>query len=218
MSSAERVRLIDLHPCIDDKLSETPVDHNYMLQDTWAARKVFESVPDLHVDIGSTALLVGILAQFTRVCSIDIRPLQVHLPGLEVRAGSILQMPFPDRSVKSISSLCVVEHIGLGRYGDPLNPHGTQEAAGELQRIVAPGGNLYVSVPIEPVPKVYFNAHRSFTSTEFIAYFPELELIETRLIQRGNVYTAQQDGEIDYDRGMVVGLFHLRRPFESRGE
>ena len=43
--------------------------------------------------------------------------------------------PFGDRSVPSLSCLHVVEHVGLGRYGDPLDPQGSIKAMRELQRV-----------------------------------------------------------------------------------
>ena len=211
LPGAERIRALDLYPCVTDKVAATPLDLNYFLQDTWAARKVFDAAPDYHVDIGSTALLVGILAQYTHVCSVDIRPLQVTLEELETRKGSILDLPFADRSLKSISSLCVIEHIGLGRYGDPLDPRGTDRAAAELQRVLAVGGNLYVSVPIDPTGRVYFNAHRSFPHAELLKKFPELQLADVLFIQHGRRFTLLQFPEIDFAAAEVVGLYHFRR-------
>ncbi len=211
MNGAEAIRWRDLYPCLFDRCSTTPLDLNYFLQDTWAASKVFAARPEYHVDVGSTALLVGILAQFTRVCSVDIRPLPVTIPGLEIKRGSIVQMPFEDQSLYSISSLCVIEHVGLGRYGDPLDPMGTQRAAHELKRVLAPGGNLYISVPIEPNPRVYFNAHRSFHHRDVLEMFHDLELQEVIFIQWGNTYTLQDWHKIPFEEREVVGLYHFCR-------
>ena len=49
----------------------------------------------------------------------------------------------------------MLEHIGLGRYGDPIDPQGTEKAATELQRVLAPGGDLYLSLPIEKESRVF---------------------------------------------------------------
>jgi hypothetical protein len=158
LPGAEPVRLEDLYPCLGDRVPSTPVDPTYPHQDTWAAKKIFAAHPRFHLDMGSTALLVGVLAQFTRVCSLDIRPLTAKVGGLMACCGSVLALPLASRSVASLSSLCVVEQIGLGRYGDPLDHRGTGRAAAELQRVLAPGGDLYVSVPVEEQDRVYFNA------------------------------------------------------------
>ena len=50
--------------------------------------------------------------------------------------------------MESISCLSVVEHIGLGRYGDALDPFGTVKAINELKRVLTKGGLLLISVPI----------------------------------------------------------------------
>jgi hypothetical protein len=211
LASAESINWTDLYPYVSDKTAGTPINLSYFYQDTWAAGKIFAAHPKLHVDIGSTALLVGILARFTRVCSFDIRPLMVKLDGLEPCSGSILALPFKDHSIESLSSLCVLEHIGLGRYGDPLEPHGTDLAAAEMQRVLRTNGNLYVSVPIDLSSKVYFNAHRAFTLDGFLKKFPELTLIEGRLIQNGKEYSLEAMKDIDFSRYEVVALLHLRR-------
>ncbi len=46
------------------------------------------------------------------------------------------------------SCMHTIEHIGLGRYGDPLDAVGDQTALSELQRVVAPGGSLLIVVPV----------------------------------------------------------------------
>jgi hypothetical protein len=210
LPGAEPIRSADLYPCLWDKVYRTPVDPTYFYQDTWAARKIFAAHPAFHVDIGSTALLVGVLAQFTAVCSLDIRPLSVKIAGLSACRGSGLALPLASGSVKSLSSLCVIEHIGLGRYGDPLDPAGSDRAARELQRILAPSGDLYVSVPVEDRDRTYFNAHRAFSVPSFLAKFPELALVDSAFVQNHRV--CAPGTELAYGRRMVVGLFHLQRP------
>jgi len=88
------------------------------------------------------------LTAFTNVTFIDIRPLEAKLDRLECIKGNILSMPFEDKSLRSLSCLCVAEHIGLGRYGDSLDPMGTKKAIKELSRVLAVNGNLYFSVPV----------------------------------------------------------------------
>ena len=75
------------------------------------------------------------------------------------------------------SCLHVAEHIGLGRYGDQLDPKGTFSTAVELERVLAPGGNLYFALPIG-IPRVCFNAHRIHAAETICAYFSGLTLME----------------------------------------
>lgn len=48
-------------------------------------------------------------------------------------------------TVVAISSL---DHDGLGRYGDPLNPDGDLESMSKIARMVKPGGYMFVTVPV----------------------------------------------------------------------
>lgn len=198
-------RLADLNIQIHDWHTTTPLSF-YFHQDTWAFRKIVQARPDRHVDVGSTALLVGCIAAIVPTTSVDVRPLAVDVPGLQAREGNITEMPFPDASIPSISALCVIEHIGLGRYGDPIDPDGSRKAARELVRVLAPGGNLYVSAPIGR-SYIAFNAHRSFTRPEFTELFAPLQLVDFQLVSDQGVIA---EGNPDELGPLQVGLFHFR--------
>jgi SAM-dependent methyltransferase len=197
----------DLLPCLNDKSDTTPVGY-YFYQDTWAFHKIAAIHPARHVDIGSTALLAGCLAGIVPTVSVDIRPLAVRLAGLTHMQGSIVALPFEDNSQESISSLCVVEHIGLGRYGDPLDPRGSLKAGRELARVLRPGGNLYVSLPIGPESRTLFNAHRIFKYSDALALFPGLVLCDFTLVGNDGILSSLESaGSSDFP----VGLFHLTK-------
>jgi len=127
LSKTETIKTFDLQPALGEATAITAISYGYFYQDTWCAGKIFQTKPARHVDVGSTALLVGVLSQFVPVVSVDVRPLDVVLPGLEARKGTSTDMPFEDGSIDSLSSICVIEHIGLGRYGDVLDPDGTED-------------------------------------------------------------------------------------------
>ena len=71
-----------------------------------------------------------------------------------------------------------VEHIGLGRYGDPIDPDGDIKAITELKRVLAPGGSLLFVVPIGKQPKIMFNAHRIYTIEMIQKLFTDFTLKE----------------------------------------
>ncbi len=153
-------------PCLNDKTGETPMDKYYFYQDTWAAKKIFEIEPSSVVDVGSTALLVGIISQKYPTTSIDVRPLPVSLNGLDCKHGTITNLPFNDSSVELLSSMCVIEHIGLARYGDELDTQGSVKAFKEVSRVIKPGGHFIFSVPLNHTPAILFNAHRIFNKQQ----------------------------------------------------
>ena len=74
-----------------------------------------------------------------------------------------------------------VEHVGLGRYGDALDYNGDLVAIRELQRVLAPGGDLLFVVPVGK-PQILFNAHRIYSRKQVVEAFDQLQLIEFSLI------------------------------------
>ena len=202
LPGAETIVRRDLYPCLGERTSTTSFDTHYFYQDIWAFRKIYESGVKEHVDVGSKVDYIGFLSTITRVTFIDIRPLVTDLEHLESRAGSILEMPYADNSVASLSCLHVAEHVGLGRYGDPLDPQGTVKSCKELQRILATGGNLYFGLPIGR-QRVCFNAHRIHSPDQILEYFAELKLVEFSLVDdRGHFL---QDCAPEQGRGQKYG-------------
>jgi len=197
----------NLLPQLGDWAAETPVGY-YFYQDVWAFQKVFQHRPVKHVDVGSTALLVGCMASIVPTISVDIRPLKVSVAGLEYQSGTITALPFGDAEVTSLSSLCVIEHIGLGRYGDPIDPEGSIRAGRELSRVLTPGGNLYVSLPIGTISRVVFNAHRVFSYEKALALFSGLSLIEYQLVGNAGPLASL---DMASDSDFPVGLFHFTK-------
>jgi SAM-dependent methyltransferase len=169
----ERVSLGDAYPCLADRAAHTPFDPHYFYQGAWLARELAAAKPAKHVDVGSSVLMVSTVSALVPTLFVDYRPLQVALPGLQCVAGDAAHLPFRDASVPSLSCLHVIEHIGLGRYGDPIDPQGSAKAARELARVLAPGGRLYVSAPVGRA-RVCFNAHRVFDPEALPRMFPGL--------------------------------------------
>lgn len=194
------------YPCLNDKTTETPIEPIYFLQNTWCAKLLSQAKPSSHYDVGSSALLISVLSQFIPTTMIDIRPLPIQVSNLSFIQGSILSLPFKDKSIKSLSSICVIEHIGLGRYGDIIDPWGTEKAVAELKRVLAKGGNLYITVPVDQKSKVCFNAHRTFTRNHILKLFEGLQLMEEEYIYGSKLY-SKYDGK----RGFGTGMFHFKK-------
>lgn len=197
LPGAETLAFTDCYPCLHDDTGSNPFDPHYFYQDTWAFREVLKLAPKKHVDVGSAAMFVGMLSAVVDVTFVDIRPLRVELDRYAYIPGSVLELPFPDGSVESLSCLHVAEHIGLGRYGDPLDAQGTRKAAAELARVLAPGGQLLFSVPIGR-PRVEFNAHRIHSSAQILAYFAGLRLrAYAGVDDRGSFLVSRRIDELD---------------------
>jgi SAM-dependent methyltransferase len=196
---------LHLWPIVGEDEGITEIEPIYFYQDAWAFEKIVKARPESHVDVASHHKFVALLSKVLPVTMIDIRPLQLPLDSLGFQKGNILDMPYEDGTVKSISSLCVVEHIGLGRYGDTLDVKGTEKAIAELKRVLAPGGDLYVSIPINVVNATFFNAHRVFDEEYLFTLFEPFKVVDCHYIY-GNEFGDK------WQNGMGVGCYHLRAP------
>lgn len=197
---------IEYYPCLFDNISYTPLEPTYFFQDSWAAKHIFKIKPSHHYDVGSSAKTMGILSQFTPVTMIDIRPIELELPNLFFKKGSILALPFADNSLETLSSLCVVEHIGLGRYGDDIDAFGSEKAIIELKRVLKVGGIILFSVPVDRENKIYFNAHRAFTRDYILELFSNFKVLDEQYH-----YGLKMYDKYDPLKGFGTGLYMLQK-------
>lgn len=211
MRLAEQLRFEDSYPCLTDKQNSTPIDPHYFYQAVWAANHIAALQDRIHIDIGSDVRYVSMLTAFKEVFFVDIRPLLAKIPNFSCASADILTLPFADQSIKSLSCLHVVEHIGLGRYGDALNPSGTRQACSELNRIIAPGGSLFISIPIGK-PRVQFNAHRIHEPHRILEYMPDLALQEFSLVDDRGKFWPQADISQAEGSLYACGLYWFQRP------
>jgi len=215
LRGAEKIRFRYLFPMIHEKAPTHPFDPHYFYQDFWAFDKIHESKVKKHVDVGSKIDFISFLTTFTKVAFVELRKLKTDLKNFEFIRGDILAMPFKDNSIKSLSCLSVAEHIGLGRYGDRLDPRGTERACKELQRVLAPNGNLYFSLPVGK-PRVCFNAHRIHSTQKIIEYFDELELVEFSAVNDGGRFLKNISPLLLENSNYSAGLFHFRKKPKSK--
>ena len=199
-----KAKILSLMPYIDDKADNHKVDYVYFLQDAWAASKIFEINPNKHIDIGSSLKTMSIISQYIPVTFVDIRGADIELEGLNCIESSILSLPFKKNCIENLSSICVIEHIGLGRYGDSIDPKGDVKAAKELQRVLKSSGNLLVTVPVDAESGVHFNAHRTYTRKSVLKLFNNCELIEEKYIYGKKYYKKYSK-----DKGFGTGLYHF---------
>jgi len=99
-----------------------------------------------------------------------------------------------------------VEHIGLGRYGDPIDPDGDIKAINELKRTVSNGGSLLFVVPVGK-PKIEFNAHRIYSYEQILSYFTGFNLKEFSLITDNKDFFENANPELVKDQKYGCGCF-----------
>ena len=209
MEGAESINIIDTYPILHERTATTDFSTHYFYQNIWAFKKILASGVISHIDIGSQVDFAGLLSVITSVTFFDIRPLKVKLNNFTSIRASILSLPCGDKSVHSLSCLHVAEHVGLGRYGDPLDPQGTHKACRELSRILAHSGNLYFSLPVGK-PRLCFNGHRIHTPETILDYFSNLECVELSGITDDGEFIENIDMSILDKSNYACGLFWFR--------
>lgn len=183
----------DFFPCLYDNTTATGFDRHYVYHPAWAARIIKKNNPGKHIDISSTLHFCGILSAFIPVDFYDYRPADLHLSDLNSLHGDLMNLPFESDSVESISCMHTIEHVGLGRYGDPMDYDGDIKAINELKRVLAPDGSLFFVVPMGGKSQICFNAHRIYTKELVLNLFSDLELKEFAFIP--------EDGK---DGGLII--------------
>lgn len=181
-----------LWPIVTDKYAYAGKIDNYFLQDLWAAKRIIKLGIKKHLDIGSRldGFIAHLLAAEIDVTMIDVRPFPHEVDNLHtIVDDATLLSQIPNESIESMSALCSLEHFGLGRYGDPIDPEACFICFDNIQKKLKKGGNLFIAVPVGK-ERVEFNAHRVFYASTVVDAFASLKLIE---------YSCAASGKIEYN-------------------
>lgn len=191
---------IQLKPCLHDRYEEGGITKSeYFWQDLLVARWIYEAKPIKHVDIGSRIDgFVAHVASFRDIEVFDVRPVSTFIPGVTFTQADLMDANTIKPLLKetkgycdSLSCLHVIEHFGLGRYGDSIDPLGYLRGIENMAKLLEPGGTFYLSTPIGK-ERVEFNANWVFNPNSIINATKSFGLILKRL----TVYNSKK-GELD---------------------
>jgi len=206
------LKYASLYPCLGD-FQATAGDFcgHYFYQDLWAAKCIYSNRPTRHVDVGSRIDgFVAHLLTFMPVTVIDIRPLSTLIEGLTfVQDDATHLSNVADRSLESLSSLHAIEHFGLGRYGDPVDPKACFIAMDSMARVLAPRGRLYIGVPIGR-QNLAFNAHRVFAPDTILTQFSSLTLRSFSAVDDANRFHPNAEPSEFASCQYACGLFEFQ--------
>ena len=154
------------------------LDDHYFNQDILVAQQIFEKNPVRHIDIGSRLDgFIAHVATFRQIEVLDIRPMETSITNIRFRQADLMLLD-PDLvdCCDSLSSLHVIEHFGLGRFGDPIDIDGHKKGFFNLTKMVKAGGTLYLSFPVGQA-RVLYNSCRVFDPGE-VFFWPGAETLE----------------------------------------
>lgn len=195
----------------DYKKTAGDMGGHYFHQDLLIAQKIFENNPKKHFDVGSRIDgFVTHVASFRKIDIMDIRPLNLKVGNISSFQGDLCNLNLIEK-YDSVSCLHVLEHIGLGRYGDKLMKDGYKKAIKNLINITSKGGIIYVSVPISNYERIEFNAHRVFNVKTILKEFQDLKLVSFSFVDdNGELYkNIELNGEMKCSFGL--GIFEFKK-------
>jgi SAM-dependent methyltransferase len=200
-------------PILNDATAITGFDEHYVYHTGWAARILRDTRPVRHVDISSSLMFVSIASAIVPIDHYDYRPPDLKLDNVTAGAADLQALPFDDGSIPSLSCMHVVEHVGLGRYGDPIDPSGDSRAMAELSRVVAPGGQFLFVTPVGR-PRVEFNAHRVYAFEDIRQQFSAFDLVEFALVPdsktgTGTALIRNADSGLVAEQSYGCGCFYF---------
>jgi hypothetical protein len=200
-----------LYPILRDKTQESGImKGHYFHQDMLVARKIYKRNPVRHIDVGSRVDgFVAHVAVFREIEVLDIRPQTSMVKNIIFRQADIMRVPEGDlkECCDSLSSLHAIEHMGLGRYGDPVDAQGHLKAIDTIWRMLKQGGRFYFSVPIGR-QCVEFNARRVFSVGYLIKVLSDKFTVDA-------FHYVDDNGDLVEDAGLsddsVAANFHCTR-------
>lgn len=166
-------RIESLYPILRERFETNgDLQSHYFHEDLWTARRVFENKPQKHVDVGSRVDgFVAHVASFREIEVFDIRPQEAKVFNMLFVTADFMNInPSLHDYTDSLSSLNVIEHFGLGRYGDPIDVDGHLKGLENMKKVLKKGGKFYFSTPIGP-QRIEFNAHRVFSLEYLLKIF-----------------------------------------------
>lgn len=203
--------------CLGDDRPTTSFDRHYLYHMAWAARKIAEQKPEQHHDFSSHLHFASMVSAFVPTTLYEFRPPNLQLDQLGCATADLTQLPMADESLHSISTMHVVEHLGLGRYGDPIRPDADLAAMAQLKRVLAPGGSLYFVTPVGK-PRLAFNSCRVYGYDQVRHAFDGLDLDEFALIEDDHVggpLIRNADPQRCKDQAYACGCFHFVKPHQA---
>ena len=167
LSNNEKIHIL---PSLHDKHSQAASLGEYFWQDLLVAQLILSSNPEKVVDVGSRIDgYVSHVASQRQIFVMDIRPLAHKIPNVEFMQYDITsRTASPPIVTDCLTCLHTLEHVGLGRYGDLVDPSSWITALGNLSDFLSPNGILWLSVPVGR-KCVKFNTHRVFDFNELLA-------------------------------------------------
>lgn len=103
-----------------------------------------------------------------------------------------------------IISYSSIEHSGLGRYGDPLDPNGDIKTTEQIYNHLIPNGLFILGVPINKTDILVWNAHRIYGKLRYSLLINKFKEIDRFNIDSDSFIKNIQNKETEYHQPVIV--------------
>ena len=136
----------------------------------------------------------GLRAKYD-VVFLDIRPFKYSLPGWKVIALDIRNISSLPFDFDVLISLCTMEHVGLGHYGDEYDIDGDKKAFIAISEVLKPGNSFIFTVPVTKVNSIIlFNVQRVYNYELLCSYMPKtMQVVDEKFFKYGTFERISPD-------------------------
>ena len=195
------------------------IKSHYFHQDIRVSSLIYSKIPANHLDVGSRIDgFISILSIFMKVEILDIRKLNLNKKNINFIQGDLMDPKFSlNKKYKSISCLHTIEHFGLGRYGDKINPNGHLIGFKNLYKLLDSHASLYISFPVSSISRTEFNAHRIFKIKDIFDWIDKLEIKDLKLISfdfiddNSKIFENQNINSLNAHINFGCGIYHFKK-------
>ncbi len=202
-------KIFPSHPYLFDKKDNNLKLQYFHFQDLWAFEKIKKQNITWLLDIGSNLNYISFASSICKINYMDLRLHKITINDINSVVGDITNIPYKDNSIENLSSLSVIEHIGLGRYGDTIDIKGMEKSVEEFERVLKKDGNLIVSFPIGKENIIEFNAHRISNLKYIDKLFKNFKLLDETFIFQNEFNDRKKFIQKKEPNG--IGCFHFKK-------
>lgn len=172
------------------------ISNLYFWFEEWCSKRIYKKKPCKHYDIGGR--IDGFISRLNTfgqaVTLIDVRKNDYNLENVDfVCANAVNLSGIDDESVESLSIMWTLDVMGLGKYGDPVDPDAWYKCLKSIERVMQVNGDLYIVVPVGK-EMLEFNNRRVFMPQTIIKTLNCMELKEFAIVDPGD-----ESGKFLYD-------------------
>jgi hypothetical protein len=144
----------------------------------------------------------------SHILTVEYMPIETDHPRLSTLQPASIAKKYLSHEqplVDFVFSFSSLEHDGLGRYGDHLNPFGDLEAIARVHCLLKPGGIFFLGLPVGPDALVW-NAHRIYGQLRLGLILSQWDTLD----MAGNEFRITDSTKLGYFKNQPLWVLRKR--------